>query len=425
MRIDKYSIILILLLFNSSVSYSQERHTEFGINFRVNSIVIDSSYLDNYVRIQEIEEFLRAIRKGGTINIIEVSFCGAASPEGSYQINCKLAQGRLSSFESFIRKELDIPDSLITYKESYIQWDYLKSLVGNSGLIHKDEVIAILDEDASLVEYHNPNTLIDNRIVKLMELDGGKVWQQMNRLFFKEMRSACATFATYSKVLPPIQEPAVIPYIEAEAFEPVIETVKIVSDTTETGAPVIPVLAEWSREMHLKTNAAGLGMAIANIAAEVDLAKHWSFALPVYYSAWDYFKSTTKFRTFAVQPELRYWISEDNDGFFAGTHFGFAYFNFAFDGDYRYQDHNRNTPAIGGGMSIGYRLPISRNNRWRVELSLGVGAYSCHYDKFHNTPRTKNGLMLESIRKTFWGIDQAAVSFTYSFDLNKKGGGKR
>ena len=100
-------------------------------------------------------------------------------------------------------------------------------------------------------------------------------------------------------------------------------------------------------------------------------------------------------------------------------------FNFAFDGDYRYQDHNRNTPAIGGGMSIGYRLPISRNNRWRLELSLGAGVYSCHYDKFYNTPRTKDGLKIESIRDTYWGVDQAAVSFTYSFDLNKKGGGKR
>ena len=163
-------------------------------------------------------------------------------------------------------------------------------------------------------------------------------------------------------------------------------------------------------------------MAIANVAAEIDLAKHWSFTLPVYYSAWDYFKSTIKFRTFAVQPEFRYWLSEENDGFFGGAHFGLAYYNFAFDGDYRYQDHNRETPAIGGGVSIGYRLPISKNNRWKVEFSLGAGVYSRHYDKFHNTPRTKDGLMIESIKKTYWGIDQAAVSFSYSFDLKKKGG---
>ena len=181
-------------------------------------------------------------------------------------------------------------------------------------------------------------------------------------------------------------------------------------------------VGEWNRNLHIKTNTLGLGLAIANVAAEIDLAKHWSFSLPVYYSAWDYFKSTIKFRTFAVQPEFRYWLSDENDGFFAGAHFGLAYYNVAFDGDYRYQDHNCNTPAIGGGVSMGYRLPISKNNRWRVEFSLGAGAYTTHHDKFYNTPNTKGGLMIETIKKTYWGIDHAAVSFSYSFDLKKKGG---
>jgi hypothetical protein len=203
---------------------------------------------------------------------------------------------------------------------------------------------------------------------------------------------------------------------------PVIEVIDIKLDTTGIVAPIIPKVEEWTRKLYLKTNILGLGLAIANVAAEIDLAKHWSFTLPVYYSAWDYFKSTIKFRTHTVQPEFRYWLSEENDGFFSGAHFGLAYYNLAFDGKYRYQDHSRKTPAIGGGVSIGYRLPISKNNRWRVEFSLGAGVYSIYYDKFHNTPHTKDGLMTGSVKKTYWGIDQAAASFSYSFDFMKKGG---
>lgn len=351
---------------------------------------------------------------------MEISFCGAASPEGSDQLNRKLARGRLSALEKFIRSEVDIPDSLITRNDSYIPWDYLKSQIEDSGLIHKDEVIAILEEESLLVDYHHPDTHIDNRIVKLKRLDNGKVWQQMNKLFFERMRNASAIFVTYKQELPPVQEPVIVP--DTIKFEPIVEVVEIVPDTTAIVAPVVPEMEEWARKLHVKTNAIGLGMGIANVAAEIDLAKHWSFTLPVYYSAWDYFKTTIKFRTFSVQPEFRYWLSENNDGFFAGAHFGLAYYNFAFDGDYRYQDHNRETPSIGGGVSVGYRLPISRNNRWWVEFSLGAGVYSRHYDKFHNTPNTKDGLMIESIKKTYWGIDQAAVSFSYSFDLKKKGG---
>ncbi|MEE1308569.1 MAG: DUF3575 domain-containing protein, partial [Bacteroidaceae bacterium] len=108
--------------------------------------------------------------------------------------------------------------------------------------------------------------------------------------------------------------------------------------------------------------------------------------------------------------------------FFAGAHFGLTYYNFAFNGDYRYQDHGGTTPAIGGGLSVGYRMPISKDNRWRMEFSLGAGVYPLHYDVFHNTKKTKDGLMTETIKKTYWGIDQAAISFLYTFDLKKKGG---
>ncbi len=159
-------------------------------------------------------------------------------------------------------------------------------------------------------------------------------------------------------------------------------------------------------------------MAIANAAVEVDLCKHWSLNLPVYYSAWDYFSSTVKFRTFCIQPEVRYWLSKANDGWFTGAHLGLASYNIATDGEFRKQDHDGKSPALGGGLSVGYRFPISKDNRWKLELSVGAGVYKLHYDKFRNRP---NGLLVTTEKKTYFGIDQASVSFSYTFDL-KKGG---
>ena len=54
-------------------------------------------------------------------------------------------------------------------------------------------------------------------------------------------------------------------------------------------------------------------------------------------------------------------------------------------------------------------------------MQIGAGVYQLHYDKFFNTNNTKDGLLVESIKKTYWGLDQAAVSLSYSFDLKKKG----
>lgn len=200
----------------------------------------------------------------------------------------------------------------------------------------------------------------------------------------------------------------------AQAQENQTDTCAVnVSDSTE--------VEERPRWLHLKTNVVGLGMAMVNAAIEVDVTRHWSIALPVYYSAWNYFKETIKFRTIAFLPESRYWISEENDGFFAGAHFGLAYYNFAFNGKYRYQDHLRQTPALGGGFSIGYRLPVSKNDRLHLELSIGGGVYKLYYDIFYNTRHTQDGLLIESVNSTYWGIDQVAVSFSYAIDLKKKG----
>ena len=118
-----------------------------------------------------------------------------------------------------------------------------------------------------------------------------------------------------------------------------------------------------------------------------------------------------------MQPEFRYWLSEENDRFFAGAHFGYAQYNIATDGDYRYQDHDGKSPALGGGISVGYRMPISKNNRWNIEFSLGAGVYALHYDRYYNV---NNGKFIDTNHKTYWGIDNAAVNISYRFDLKKR-----
>jgi hypothetical protein len=205
-----------------------------------------------------------------------------------------------------------------------------------------------------------------------------------------------------------------LPAVAEPVAEPVVEPVP---DTTQVAEVVAPVAEEWTRHLHLKTNALGWALANANIGAEIDLAKHLSLTVPVYYSAINYFTNTIKFRTLGVQPELRYWLDENNEKFFIGAHFGCAQYNVAINGDYRYQDHDGKTPAVGGGVSVGYRMPISANGKWYIEFALGAGAYALNYDRFYNV---NNGKLVDTNRKTYFGIDNAAVNISYRFDLNKR-----
>lgn len=408
-------MLLFLLSVSGGVIHSQERRSEYSVDYRVNITRIDSLYSDNSSSLRDLRAFLSEIGSDRSVEIVSVSFCGAASPEGSYELNRRLARSRLASLERIVRSELEIPDSVIFRDDSYIPWDYLKSRISESELPDRDAVLSILAEEPSLVSYHRPDSQIDHRIVKLRQLDSGRTWREIHRQYFSRMRNACVVFVTYRHDSSPL--PRLLVIEDSASVGAPASLPSIVPDTTS-------VPDGWTRRLHVKTNAIGLGLGMANAAVEVDLCRHLSFALPVYYSAWNYFRETLKFRTLSFQPELRCWLSPDNRGFYAGAHFGLSYYNFAFGGAHRYQDHDGTTPALGGGLSVGYRLPLTSDGRWNVEFSLGAGAYGLHYDRFHNTSSTRYGLLIDSVRDTYIGIDQAGVTFSYSFGLEGKGGRK-
>ncbi|MCB6980485.1 DUF3575 domain-containing protein [Bacteroides uniformis] len=417
MRIKKNCISLILLLFGIHSAYPQEKRTEIRVDFRANSTVIDPDYNGNARHLDEIVSFFGRMEADSTVNIINVSFCGTASPEGSHQLNKRLAHERMEALETLVRSRISIPDSLITREDEYIPWEYLAEMIAQSDITHKGEIIAIINGKSEIVDYPGGRH-IDSRIPALQKLDDGKAWRELLNRFFAPMRNACAVFITFKKEAEPVAPTITIPEV-VEMADTVPEPFPVAVDAVVMASTETPTPEQWNRRLHLKTNALGLALAIANVAAEVDLARHWSFTLPVYYSAWDYFSHKVKFRTFALQPEARYWPREENDGLFAGAHLGLAYYNFATGGDYRTQDHDRETPAWGGGLSVGYRLPLSRNSRWKMEFSVGAGVYPAKYDKFING---HNGLLAYTDRKTYVGLDQLNISIAYTFNTFKKGG---
>ena len=184
-------------------------------------------------------------------------------------------------------------------------------------------------------------------------------------------------------------------------------------------APAVTA-ATQSHYMYVKTNLVGLALLNANVGVEFDLGNYLSFSLPISYSAVNYFKPTLKFRNFSVQPELRVWPMKNDDGLFVGAHMGFAYYNFAFDGDWRYQDHNGTSPTLGGGLSLGYRLPISANKNWKLEFAVGAGIYPFHYDVFHNLKNVKEGMLYETRNGNYIGLDNVTIGISYRIPYKKK-----
>lgn len=427
----RISILLTILITCYTTCFASQKIAELDLEFKINNSEIDADFGDN---ARQINNFLKELQQILDAQGAEdakpgyVVIRGTTSLEGTHELNSNLGRQRRATLERFIKDRIVVPDSIIVRSEDFLPWDWFKKAVLASDIPNKEEIVAICNEDGNLVPYRNGH--IDSRILKLQQMGGGHVWETLMQYIFPHMRRAQAilTFERpdIQKWPEPEPEPEPEPVQIAEP-DPVIaepgeeETVveEIVEEpVTET---VEPVSEEYIQRMYIKTNVPAWAFLWQNIALEVDIAKHWSFSVPVYWSPYDYGKQTIKFRTLAVVPEFRYWPKAENMGFFVNAHFGLAYYNFAANGTYRYQDHDANTPAIGGGVGVGYRFYFCKNHHWSMEAAVGAGIYKLDYDIFLNTDRTSLGALVNHKKRTFYGIDQAAFSISYSFGLKKKG----
>ena len=391
------------------------------MSFRLGVDVIDPDLDNNEAQLQSLRQlalFIEEARRTQNVVITSLQLDAATSLEDGYDINVGLAAGRLKSLESFIKYIIDVPDEVISYNTGYIPWNMLAEYVRSSDLAQKEKILEIIAEPEELVAY-GESARIDNRILKLRSLDNGAVWSRLAADVFPDMRYARATitYTVSDKVLPVDESDE---DVECIGVVTIIEESPVEQELNQEPASQ-PVADDFSCQRHgfVKTNVVGWGMAMVNAAAEFDFAPHWSAELSAYYSAWNYFANDLKFRTLTLRPEVRYWPSECNERWYVGAHFGLGWYNFAFKGDYRFQDHDGNTPALGGGLSVGYRMPLSRNHRWHIEFGVSGGIYHLDYDKFLNVP---NGRLVGRVHKTYYGLDGVSVSVAYRFGLKKKGG---
>ncbi len=379
---------------------------EVKIYFRPGSGAYEPDYQDNAARLESFSDEVSAFSSNHYLldSIIVIS---GTSPEGSLRLNERLARERLAAV-------------LAAVQEAFAG----KIAEGDSVTFMADSRVGDWSDLIAGVEADTSSVLLDGNIARLGKerslRSRGGVWNYLKDTAFPDGRATTVSIRRRHHIekmgkLPEITSGVTYNNIQQLQHSRRIGNTSSNAHPVNTTDAVRSVPADRSRKITVKSNALALGLLIGNAAVEADITDNLSFNLPIYYSALNYFTSTVKFRTFAVQPELR-WNFIRPDGLFVGAHFGLAYFNLATNGNWRIQTHDGNKPLIGGGLSVGYKLPISKDKRWNVEFSLGAGAYRFHYDRFYNEP---NGALAGDVKRTYIGLDNAGVSFSYSFDLGR------
>lgn len=382
----------------------------YTIDFPINLHKVDPAFSRNAQVLDSLRATLDAVRADTLVSLEGISVEGYASPDGRVSFNLALAQRRTDALAVWLVDECGVPSAQVHRRQSAIAWADFRTAVSESGLPQADRILRICSAGSD-----DSQADVSRRMARLKTLDGGRVWRTLARDIFPGLRRSVSVLVTVRRELPE-------PVVEEVISEPSAEPEKTDENMAELPPPVpeepepqndTPEAPECLRGRHLSTNVPAWAMFIANATGEYDFACRWSAALSVYYSAWNYCTSTRKFRTFIFRPEVRYWFSDGHRGFFVDGHLSMAAYNFARKGwRYRIQDVGGDHPALGGGIGAGWRMPLSRNGRWSAQAQIGVGCYALKYDRFENRP---DGQLVDSRSRTWFGIDNVAVSLVYNF----------
>lgn len=401
----RQALVLIAFIGMSISAMAQDRDSlraRFDVGFAINSDLVDRAFGNNAAVLDSLGRLLADCRGADArLELREVALNGTASPDGRLRSNLRLANRRMTAIRDYVTTTYGVADSLIVLREATVPWDEFRAM------------LATLDDPRLLpiASKGSDDSWLDAgiRMDRLKALDGGAVWRRLAADVFPRLRRS----VVLTLVLQPRPEPE--PEPEVEEPEEVAEVeVEVVEEPVEPEPAAEPAPAPCRRSWHASTSLLGWSLGLTNAMGEYDFGCHWSVGLSLYYSGWNYARATRKFRAFIFRPEVRYWFAEGHRGFFVDAHVQMAAYNFALPGwDYRIQDVKGRHPALGGGIGAGYRLQLDRRGRWAAEAAVGLGVYHLEYNRFVNEP---NGALVDRRERTFFGIDNVALSVVYNFN---------
>ncbi len=161
------------------------REGSISIFFRQGKRDIDRGYMSNNSQLVELVSVVRTLVAADDSKAVRIVIAGFASPEGSTQVNNRLAWERAVAMKSFITANTAISPSMINIYNGSVDWMGLRELVSQSDMYQKYNVIDIIDTVPVWDGGRNRG-----RSGELMRLDGGDPYRYMLREFFPQLRQA-------------------------------------------------------------------------------------------------------------------------------------------------------------------------------------------------------------------------------------------
>lgn len=383
---------------------------------------------------RSVVKAVKGIREGYEVSRLLV-IRGSASPEGGYKNNHRLAHLRARALVKVLSKYIPLPDSLV--EERYINEDYigLQRLMADKPAPYYKRVSDIIDrykgDDAKTKQ-------------ALQRLEGGKVWRQLLRDYFPELRASRvvlfvskkandANVPLGEKVPGDLQSPA-----SSEQASMTNNVDSLAADSLLTADCKSAAPPSRHPGLNIKTNVLydfalffpQYGYApTPNISLEY-LPKSGHIT-PVLELTWSPWRSDNRSKTWIIHNLLlegRYYIKgEKYTGHYIAAYTNMGAYDIQFSGTKGWLS-DKWSKNYGFGLGWGYVKRFTDTSRWKWEVNAALGYLHSSYDGYHDAEgwaepgsfyynwhenpldyrRYKNHL-------NYWGLTR--LGFSISYDL--------
>lgn len=312
---------------------------------------------------------------------------GAASPEGTYEWNKILSERRLASLLEIINENSKI-STVGLLKSNEVPEDYIYLL-----RLMKEENDKDYDRVAAIVNRYI-NSDLKTLKLEMRRLDYGRVWYRLLWHYFPEMRAARVVLIfrkTIDLNIEIIKSDTISDFEVAEVIVP--DTLPIIIPQRERQR--IPRRELLSVRTNLLFDFAYVPgydrwCPIPNVAIEYyPLHGHFTYGASFDFPWWQHYWDHKYFQIRNYQLETRYYLrSGDVDkrgigngpaftGWYAKAYLHGGLYSLCFDADRGWIGE-----GFGGGLGLGYVMPLNKDGRWRLEFGAQFGYFWTKYDPF-------------------------------------------
>lgn len=376
--LKKIRLIVVISLFCTFFSVtSQEKSDTLEVYFRQGYSLWEPNFKNNGKRLEAFVERFKKLRKDTVLyNISKIHIIAGCSPEGRWELNQRLSKNRAKRIRTVLKNYISLPDSVIVEDSRGINWKGLEELVEASDMEYKDEVLNILH---TAPEYVNK---VEARKLRLAYLRDGKPWEYMYKHFFPILRSFNLQIV--------IEWEKVAQHMKIEPVAGSIDSLELKKpEMPALSAPVQPIFTPEVSVvdelppfyMAAKTNMLYDLAMVPNVGVEFYLGKNYSLSANWMYSWWKKHTWHWFWRTYGGDIEVRKWFGEKAQekplqGWHAGVYAQMITYDFETGG----RGYLGDRWTWGGGVSIGYSMPIKR--RLNLDFTLGLGYLGGEYKEY-------------------------------------------